>query len=366
MTSPINNSSSARELPHRANLDVLKREAKRRLIELRCTDKAAKLSDSQFEIARAYGFASWRALKSTLEQSGARSNDNCLGDWIGQRPDGLHLALHVSAEDGETKATIDSPDSNAYGLRAHDFDATQDDMHFYLPNINVVFLGKWAKQQDRWQGTWRQDGLDFPIEFTRGNYPPRPEFQGLDGTWEGYLGDTGLRLFYRVVTDTRGTFAICDSPDRSGSGFPVKAIESNAASVVLRTASTTLSGRVETDKIVAIFSRDGKSWPITLRRREPGAAPLLPRSTELPQAALMALVGDYGERGLSTSIAFEGGQLSARFASGIRVDLIPVGAREFHLKSGDGKLLFDIEPDGNVSRLMFSKGTHKISVERRL
>ena len=58
----------ARALPAQPNLEHLKNEAKRRLRSLREADATAKLADAQFQIAREYGFASWRQLKAEVER----------------------------------------------------------------------------------------------------------------------------------------------------------------------------------------------------------------------------------------------------------------------------------------------------------
>jgi ATP-dependent Clp protease adapter protein ClpS len=57
-----------RALPAQPNLERLKNEAKQRLRALRETDSTAKLADVQFQIAREYGFASWRQLKAEVER----------------------------------------------------------------------------------------------------------------------------------------------------------------------------------------------------------------------------------------------------------------------------------------------------------
>src|SRR5215208_2673546 len=49
------------------NLEWLRKQAKTRLAELRQTNPAAKLTEAQFEIAKRYGFSSWRALKQHLD-----------------------------------------------------------------------------------------------------------------------------------------------------------------------------------------------------------------------------------------------------------------------------------------------------------
>lgn len=54
-------------LPSRPNLEYLRSQAKRRLAELRRESPLAKLHDAQLQLAREYGFPSWRALKTHLD-----------------------------------------------------------------------------------------------------------------------------------------------------------------------------------------------------------------------------------------------------------------------------------------------------------
>jgi ankyrin repeat protein len=109
--------SSPRSLPDAANLEWLRKEAKRRLDELRRELPDARLADAQFSLAREYGFSSWRALKSHID---ARTIDGQLFDAVRQgdaaslerlldaHPDRLHARLapyewsllHVAAEQG--------------------------------------------------------------------------------------------------------------------------------------------------------------------------------------------------------------------------------------------------------------------------
>jgi hypothetical protein len=59
--------ASVRALPARANLEHLKNEAKKLHRELLKKDPAVALAAAQLEIARRYGFASWRKLKSYVD-----------------------------------------------------------------------------------------------------------------------------------------------------------------------------------------------------------------------------------------------------------------------------------------------------------
>ena len=55
-------------LPANPNLDWLKKTAKQRLVQLRTSQPDAKLHEAQLALAHDYGFTSWRALKSHVEQ----------------------------------------------------------------------------------------------------------------------------------------------------------------------------------------------------------------------------------------------------------------------------------------------------------
>ncbi len=57
-----------RTLPARPHLDHLKSEAKERLKALRLATPDCRLAEAQFQLARDYGFASWRALKAEVDR----------------------------------------------------------------------------------------------------------------------------------------------------------------------------------------------------------------------------------------------------------------------------------------------------------
>ena len=54
-------------LPDAPSLEWLRKEAKRRLTELRAADPDAQLADAQLDLARRHGFTSWRALKAHVD-----------------------------------------------------------------------------------------------------------------------------------------------------------------------------------------------------------------------------------------------------------------------------------------------------------
>jgi ankyrin repeat protein len=104
-------------LPDNPNLDWLRKQSKRRLDELRESQPDAKLSEAQFDLAKQYGFSSWRALKAHIDSlttegqifAAARSGDvETLRAMLDRQPDLLHARLkpyewsllHVAAHGG--------------------------------------------------------------------------------------------------------------------------------------------------------------------------------------------------------------------------------------------------------------------------
>src|SRR5690349_25081233 len=109
--------SGAQLLPDQPNLDWLRKQAKRKLAELRTLDAGAQLADAQFELAKAYGFSSWRALKSHIESLtidgqlfdlARNGNAKELNALLDAHPEKLHARekpyawtlLHAAAQNG--------------------------------------------------------------------------------------------------------------------------------------------------------------------------------------------------------------------------------------------------------------------------
>jgi ankyrin repeat protein len=105
-------------LPEAPSLEWLRKQAKRRLEELRHVDPDAKLADAQFELANQYGFSSWRALKWNIDSltvdgqlfDAARQGDVAkLAALLDEHPNKLYAVtrpyeltlLHLAAQSGQ-------------------------------------------------------------------------------------------------------------------------------------------------------------------------------------------------------------------------------------------------------------------------
>ncbi|HEU4631421.1 MAG TPA: ankyrin repeat domain-containing protein [Gemmatimonadaceae bacterium] len=108
-------------LPDAANLEWLRKRARRRLRELKRTRPDARLADAQLDVARHHGFPSWRALKAHVDAltlhgqlfDAARAGDVArLTALLDAHPDALHARakpyewtlLHAAAHAGQLAA----------------------------------------------------------------------------------------------------------------------------------------------------------------------------------------------------------------------------------------------------------------------
>jgi ankyrin repeat protein len=108
-------------LPDNPSLDWLRKQAKRRLGELRKENPAAQLADAQFDLAKQHGFSSWRALKAHIDSltiegqlfdAAKRGDVSKLAALLDAHPDMLHARakpyehslLHAAAQHGHLAA----------------------------------------------------------------------------------------------------------------------------------------------------------------------------------------------------------------------------------------------------------------------
>ena len=124
MSEQTNESASAPaplSLPDSPSREWLRKQAKHELALLRKTRPDAQLSDAQFDLAKRYGFGSWRALKAHIDSltidgklfDAARNGDvGKLATLLDEHPDKLfartrpyeHTLLHLAAQNGRLEA----------------------------------------------------------------------------------------------------------------------------------------------------------------------------------------------------------------------------------------------------------------------
>jgi ankyrin repeat protein len=123
-----------RELPARPNLEHLKNEAKQRLKTLRDAGPSAKLAQAQLAVARDYGFASWRQLKTHVEAASA------------DRP--LREQVFAAAEAGDTAAVRAALDAGFDPRKMDDRGRTLHQIAKEYGHEEIELLARIAEERD--------------------------------------------------------------------------------------------------------------------------------------------------------------------------------------------------------------------------
>jgi hypothetical protein len=364
MPNPTVGSSSARALPARPHLEHLKNEAKQRLDALRATHPAAKLAEAQFQLARDYGFSSWRELKAEVERrAGAAPPDAAIvGDWIRAGGEGPRVALHVRRlPGGGLAATTDSPDFNLFDQPIDSIEADAERLRFTAAtaHASLLYEARWDAAGEAWRGRMQVNGVDLEVAYARGVYPPKPTFEGLDGVWDGRMEVKDKpRITLRIRSDLHGTLAWCDSPDRSGTNMPVRAIRLEGRRVVFDMQLSRFEGELDAagDVIEARFLRGDTKSRIRLVRRAPGApAPFDPGEIALAPQVLARYVGTYvSPAGARSRVLLEDGRLKVigDLPGQPPLELGAVSETEFFYRAIDARLTFQLDEDGRVTGMV--------------
>jgi ankyrin repeat protein len=111
-------------LPARPSLTWLRKTAKHRLRQLRATQPAARLADTQLAIAREYGFPSWRQLKAHVDQLTAAAAASAAASAIVSAPDSVvtDFLRHVgTGRIDDVHAMLDAAPSLVHAIGPHPF-----------------------------------------------------------------------------------------------------------------------------------------------------------------------------------------------------------------------------------------------------
>lgn len=97
----------------------------------------------------------------------AKAAEAFLGDWEGRLeiPSGkLRMRFHLQAgPEGKLKASLDSPDQGRSGLPVSKVEVEGRTLRLYLDYIRGVFEGELSEDGAQIEGTWKQNGAEFPL-----------------------------------------------------------------------------------------------------------------------------------------------------------------------------------------------------------
>jgi pimeloyl-ACP methyl ester carboxylesterase len=188
------------------------------------------------------------------------------GAWSGTLDTGmskLRLVFHiVNTEDGLI-ATVDSLDQNAKGIPTSSVKRDGASLMIEAKGIGGAFTGKISADLSTIDGTWTQNGSEFPLVLKRSkeqaevdHKPVKPS--DIDGAWLGTI-DTGtikLRIVFHVRNTDEGLEATLDSPDQGAMGMSTSAVKRNGPSLKIEVNS--IGGVFEGTIAPDLASIDGK------------------------------------------------------------------------------------------------------------
>jgi uncharacterized protein len=110
------------------------------------------------------------------------NNFDLKGTWLGKLVipgNTLRIVFHISEENGQLKATLDSPDQGALGIPVSNITETNDSVVLEVASIGGVYSGKIEKDSNTINGTWQQGGANLPLVMKKTTkqieMPPKPQ-----------------------------------------------------------------------------------------------------------------------------------------------------------------------------------------------
>src|SRR4051812_36727191 len=102
----------------------------------------------------------------------------------------VRIVFHVQkAADGSLKATFDSPDQGATGLKVDTATVDDEKVVFDMPGLASKYSGKLNKEKTEAVGEWEQGGAKLPLTLAKkAKASPDPDaIVGKEQLWEGKL-----------------------------------------------------------------------------------------------------------------------------------------------------------------------------------
>jgi len=106
------------------------------------------------------------------EGSRAAAARDPAGSWRASLLGAIRVGLRIErSADGTLRATLDSPDQGAMGMKLDSLVCTEDSVRFELRVSRATYAARLSSGGDSLTGIWRQGGMAVPLAFTRGEPP---------------------------------------------------------------------------------------------------------------------------------------------------------------------------------------------------
>ncbi|HKT46924.1 MAG TPA: alpha/beta fold hydrolase [Candidatus Acidoferrales bacterium] len=161
------------------------------------------------------------------------------GRWSGTLQAGeavLHIVLHLSKNaDGTYKGVLDSLDQAVYGIEASDVAVKGAALSFQIPSVNAAYEGKISPDRRQIEGLWTQGKVGLELVLRRESaVEAKAAIYSAEGTWQGALETTGLRLRLQLHVSHDGAkhlVAALDSLDQAAPGLPATKVSQEGSTL---------------------------------------------------------------------------------------------------------------------------------------
>lgn len=98
------------------------------------------------------------------------SAQNISGHWEGALTysgSKIRLAFNIEEQNGDLKATLDSPDQGARGIPIEKVRFQDDSLYLVLPQLGASYEGRLTQNGKTLEGQWKQGGISLPLTMER-------------------------------------------------------------------------------------------------------------------------------------------------------------------------------------------------------
>ncbi|MEL6255033.1 MAG: alpha/beta fold hydrolase [Bacteroidota bacterium] len=225
--------------------------------------------------------------------SSLSAQNSALGDWEGvlEVPGAkLRIVFHIQEVGDSLKASWDSPDQGAFGLKVDEISLEGGVLKMTMKSAVAKYEGSYLAESDMLEGKFIQGGMNLDLNLNRqtegGKKLAEKPTTPIAGDWYGKLETpTGkLRIVFHINEYEDGELsASLDSPDQGAKGIAASSIkfEEGVLKLEMMGGAAKYEGSyvANGDKIEGTFKQGGGELPLLMEREKPEG----PKRPQTPQ-----------------------------------------------------------------------------------
>jgi len=188
----------------------------------------------------------------------------------------LRLELDLEKEDGKNVGVLRSLDQGNATMKLQNIELSDGSLEFSVPKIGATFKGEFTSE-DLIKGTFRQSGLKFPLNLTKGTFADGDESGNGEKLTEAWIGELEMgpikpiMQFRIVTTKDEKTKAYFDSVTEDVRGLNVTKWSDKDGELLFEVAQIKLTYRGELSEdgnsATGTWEQGGRKFPLTLKKK---------------------------------------------------------------------------------------------------